>query len=194
MTYTLKSLALAAAATALLSACVSMSAVPANQPFKAETAFEVTPSESWTRLPNGLNPTRGSALTQDGTPLGAVYMVTVKNDKAMVDTAGGSANLPRYTTGSTPLEQIDFLTASLELIGFSNVETSDVRSEPVDGKTGTRMGLNGKYANGLNMKGDAVLVESDEGLNVLVYTAAEMVYYEKYRQAAETLMASIDLE
>lgn len=56
------------------------------------------------------------------------------------------------------------------------------------------MGLSGAYVNGLNMKGDAVLVESEEGLNLVVYTAPELVYYDKYRGEVEKLIASVDLK
>ena len=121
-------------------------------------------------------------------------MVTVEDDKAMIDNLGKSVNLPLYTTGSTPLEQIDFLTASLEVLGYSNIQTSNVRSETIDGIAGSRMGLSGAYVNGLNMKGDAVLVESEEGLNLVVYTAPELVYYDKYRGEVEKLIASVDLK
>lgn len=194
MTYSMKKISACIAASMLLSACVSMSAVPAGQAFKPDSAFGVTPSQAWTHLPDGLNPMRGSALTQDGAPLGAVYMVTVEDDKAMIDNLGKSVNLPLYTTGSTPLEQIDFLTASLEVLGYSNIQTSNVRSETIDGIAGSRMGLSGAYVNGLNMKGDAVLVESEEGLNLVVYTAPELVYYDKYRGEVEKLIASVDLK
>jgi len=70
-----------AAAAVLLSACVSMKAVPANADFSGEAAFTVKPTTAWTQMPNGLNPTQGSALTQDGVPVGAVYLVTAKDDK-----------------------------------------------------------------------------------------------------------------
>jgi len=99
-----------------------------------------------------------------------------------------------FTAGSTALEQVDFLTASLGQIGFGNLATTNVRPAQVDGQTGTRMDLSGTYSNGLDMRGDAVLVESEEGLNILVYAAPEMHYYDKYKSDANAIIDSIDLK
>lgn len=175
-----------------LSACASMSAVKADAAFKAETAFNVTPATSWTRLPNGLNPTTGSALTQDGVPLGAVYLVTVKNEKAMLDKIKRK-NLPRYTAGSTPLENIDFLESSLALIGYVDILASNVRPATVDGHSGTQFEFTGKYPNGLEMQGDVLMVEADEKLNIIFYTAPKMHYYDKYKNDVDAIFNSISL-
>jgi len=194
MTYSTKLMLPFAASAFLLSACVSMKAVPANTNFSGEAAFSVTSAKAWTQMPNGLNPTKGSALTQDGVPVGAVYLVTAKDDKAMIDKLGGGKNPPRFSAGSTALEQVDFLTDSLGQIGFGNLTTANVRPEQIDGQTGTRMELTGTYSNGLDMRGDAVLVESDAGLNILVYAAPEMHYYNKYKSDANAIIDSIDLK
>ena len=193
MIFQYKQTLIAALAVMSLSACASMDAVPADAPFKAETAFKVTPSTSWTRMPDSLNPTVGSALTQDGVPLGAVYLVTVENDKAMLDKIKRQ-NLPRYTSGSTALEQIDFLKTSLNLLGYVDVSTTNIAPTSVDGQTGTQFGFTGKYPNGLEMKGDVVMFEADEELNIVFYAAPKMHYYDKYKNDADALFNSIRLK
>ncbi|MDA8708778.1 hypothetical protein N9M10_05315 [Hellea sp.] len=190
MIYPYKSALTAALAAMTLSACASMSAVSAGETFKGETAFEVTPSASWSRLPDGLNPTKGSALTQDGVPLGAVYLVTVENDKAMLDKIKRQ-NLPRYISGSTELEQIDFLEASLALLGYADLAAINQRPATVDGVSGIQFGLTGKYSNGLEMQGDVLIFEADEQLNVIFYAAPKMHYYEKYKDDAEIIFRSV---
>ena len=194
MTNLFKTASIAAFTVLLLTGCVSMSAVPANAPFQAEAAFAVKPTSSWTRMPNAMNRTTGSALTKDGVPLGAVYLLTVKNDKSMIDSAGKSKNLPRFTQGSTPLEDIDFLKASMSLMGFSDVNALNVRAEDIDGQSGTRLELEAKYPNGLNMRGDAALVETDDGLNVVLFVAPIDHYYSKYEADAKVIISSIVLD
>ena len=194
MMYSKKLIICVSLAALTMSGCVSMSAVPSGQSFKAETAYSVTPTTSWTRMPNGLNPTKGSALTQDGVPLGAVYLVTAKNDKPMIDNVGSSKNLPRYTLGSTALEQIDFVTSSMSLIGYLDLTTTNVRPADIDGQPGTEFSLTGKYPSGLNMKGDAAIVESNDGLNIVLYVAPEMHYYDKYYTEASAIIKSVDLK
>jgi len=193
MIFRYKSSLTTAFAAITLSACVSMSAVPAGVPFKAENAFNVTPSTSWTRMPDGLNPTVGSALTQDGVPLGAVYLVTVKNDKAMLDKIKRK-NLPRYTSGSTALEQIDFLKSSMALLGYVDLLTANVAPVVIDGQTGTQFGFTGKYPNGLEMQGDVVIFEANEQLNIVLYSAPKMHYYDKYKNDAQALFKSVRLK
>lgn len=190
MTY-LKNSVTCLALGVLLSGCVSMSAVPAGEAFKAETAFTVTPTKAWTRMPDGLNVTKGSALTQDGVPLGAVYLVTAKDGKAMIDNLGGGTSLPRYAEGSTALEHVDFLKASITKLGFSDVVTSNVRPTKLGGGSGTEFNLTGKYPNGLNMKGNVALVESEDGLNIVLYAAPAIHYYDKYKLDAEAIKNSV---
>ena len=193
MIFRCKSPLTAAFAAMTLSACVSMSPVPAGVPLKAETAFNVTPSTSWTRMPDGLNPTVGSALTQDGVPLGAVYLVTVKNDKPMLDKSKRK-NLPRYTLGSTALEQIDFLKSSMNLMGYEDVLTTNVAPTSVDGHSATQFGFTGKYPNGLEMQGDVIIFEANDQLNIVFYAAPKMHYYHKNKNDADTLFNSVRLK
>ena len=178
-------------ATAIIfSGCASMSAVAPNSVLKTEAAFTVSPNSAWTHFPKSLNPTTGSALTQDGKDLGVVYLVTVNDGEAMLDDYDRSKSLPRYTKGQTPLESVDFVVTSLDRLGFAVLETTSVQPKEIDGISGTQMNLKGRYPNGLNMLGQAAFVETDKGLNVFVYIAPEMHYYEKYESQAAALFNS----
>lgn len=100
-------------------------------------------------------------------------------------------NLPRYTSGSTQLEHIDFLKASMNLFGYLDVTATNVRPATVGGKTGTQFGLTGQYPNGLNLQGDSLMVESEKGLNIVLYVAPAHHYYNKYKADADAIMTSM---
>lgn len=174
-----------------LSGCVvTMKPVPAGV-VETEAAFTVNASDAWTRFPKGLNPTPGSILTKDGVGLNQVYIVTVEDGKKMIKSADKSKNFPKYEKGQSQLKLVEFVTTNLSRLGFANLEANAVEPAIVGGVDGITMQLSGHYPNGLNMKGKVAMAENDNGLNLVMYMAPAMHYYNKDVAEVDGLINSI---
>lgn len=172
-----------------LAGCSSLSAAPAGQRLSTEAAFTVEPNTAWTRVSKGASGTQGSVLTQDGTGLNAVHLVTVPAGKALARTSG--EEMPRYVEGSSELAMVEFVTNSLSRLGYEALETSDVRPGTLGGLEGVRFGLAGRYPSGLRMRGDVALAESDDGLNMVAFIAPASHYFARDLAEAEAVINSV---
>lgn len=174
----------------MLSGCVStMTAAPAGQ-FTVKNSASLTLIDSWTHVPENLNSTKGSAFTKDGVSLNKVHVVTIEDGEKLINSSDKSQEFPTYQAGSSELQQIEFLTSSLSRIGTVNLKPRNVTPKMVGGLEGVQFELDGKYESGLNMKGLAVLTESNAGLNIIVYIAPAAHYYEKDLASVKSLIAS----
>ncbi len=187
----MKKLLFVLAATIVLPGCAAtMSAV---QPgiVATEAAFTVTASDAWTRFPKGLNVTPGSVLTKDGLGLNQVYILTVEDGKKMIKTVDKTQNFPAYAKGQSQLKLVDFVSTNLTRLGFANLETSAIEPTIIGGIEGVKMQISGQYPNGLNMKGKVAMVENDSGLNLVIYMAPAMHYYDRDIAEVDGLINSI---
>jgi hypothetical protein len=182
------------AAGALASACAAMPDTAAAGEFQANDAgFAITLDRDWSRWPSNLNfATNGDFLTQDGVLLNRVHLVTLEDGEALVR-AGRDAEVPRFSTASTEFEIVDMITSSLMMIGYNSVEADAVRPASIDGADGLRIGITGRWENGLRVKGDAAVVVDSE-LHMVLFMAPELHYYDALSEEVNGIMNSMDLE
>ncbi|MFN3912878.1 hypothetical protein [Hyphomonas sp.] len=184
---------LIAAAVCMMAACtVTPQAVPPG-PVASTAGFEVTLKEAWSRWPDELNmATRGEMLTKDGMLLNRLHLAKVKADEPWVR-AAKNADVPRFRAAASEIETVDFIVASLKRIGYSEMEASSIRPETLDGQAGVRFELNGKWENGLDVRGDAAFIPSKDELKLVVFLAPELHYYEASSAEVAGIIGSVNL-
>ena len=178
----------------LASACAAMPDVAPAGAFQSEAGFAITLERDWSRWPENLNyATAGDFLTQDGVLLNRVHLVTLEDGEPLVR-AARNAEVPRFSTASTEFEIVDMITSSLMMVGYNSVEANEVRPASIDGVDGLRFGLEGRWENGLRVKGDAAAVVVDGELHMVLFMAPELHYYDALSAEVDGIMNSIDLE
>lgn len=186
-----KLILIAAISTMALGGCVAtMTAAPAG-PYALKNGTSVNLDKSWTHIPENLHPSIGSVLTQDGMSLNRVHILTVEDGEEMIGFIDKAQEYPVYTAGSTQLQQIEFMTSSLSRLGLESVNTENVKPATLGGIDGVSMDLSGKYSSGLHMKGRAAIAPSSAGLNMVIYLAPKMHYYNKDIGSVEAIISSI---
>ncbi len=185
---------LAAAAAFVLAACAqSLSAVPAG-PLDGDAGFIVTLQDDWTRVPESINSiTRGDLLTKDGLALNQLHLISLDDGESMVR-APTDADIPTYRKGMSALEQVEFLTASLLRLNYSDITAENVRPQDFDGVEGIRIDLSGKYQSGLKFRADAAIAGAGEQLHIVFFVAPAQHYYAQTAGEVIEIIASADLK
>ena len=186
----------AAAALASIAACAG-GITEVTGPVEVGNAYTVTLERPWNRLSDSLDGTRtrGDILTQDGAALNMIRLVGGLNPgDYIVKPVRREFPTPTYEADMTELELVEFVTDTLAALGYEQVETSNVRPEPFGTAPGIGMGLAAVTPRGLRLKGDARLAKSGKHLNVIVFMAPEMHFYETYADEVERLFASAQLK
>ena len=186
-------LVIALSAAALLTACApTMAAAPAGA-FQAPSRVAVTLDHSWTHIPPALNlATNGSVLTRHGLALERVDIISIEPGEAIVR-ARENDDAPRFRDGMSEIEVVELVTSSLARMGYTDVQTTDVRPHQWGGANGVRFGLNGRYPSGLNLRGDVVLAQANGKLNLMMYLAPASHYYDATATDFEHMVASAQL-
>ncbi|MEO0983132.1 MAG: hypothetical protein AAFX03_10825 [Pseudomonadota bacterium] len=184
---------IALASGLVLASCATVPELAPAGPFQADSDFTVTLNEDWTVFAASINPGMDSAfLTMDGPQLNAVYLASIQDGEGLV-TAEASTDVPQFISGSSMLEIVEFLTASLTRLGYSAIETKDVRPHSLDGVSGTRLGLDATRENGLSVVGEAAFAEDDRGLHIVIFLAPRGPYHTNLVDDVDELISSIRL-
>lgn len=186
----MKKLAIALLPLAVLAGCESMSVAPAGV-YELKSGTTINLKEDWTHIPKNWHGAESSVLTKDGMKLNQLHIITVEDGETFIDERSKSVEYPIYAQGSSPIKQIEFVTANLSRMGFESVESKNVVPAKVGGYDGVTMDLVGKFQSGLNLKGRMAMAETDEGLNILVFIAPAMHYYDKDIASVNAIMNSV---
>tara|TARA_R100000988_G_C3920112_1_gene126374 strand:- start:54 stop:635 length:582 start_codon:yes stop_codon:yes gene_type:complete len=187
-----KILILAAAALSLAACAVTPETAPAGA-FQTEADYAVTLPSDWSRWPSQINyDTQGEYLTRDGVLLNRLHFMSIEDGGSLVR-ARRDFEIPLYTSGSTEFEVVELVTSSLSLIGYSSVEADDIRPASFDGHDGLRFGLTGTWQNGLRVRGDVAAIARNERLDLVLFLAPELHYYDTLSGEVDAIMSSIDM-
>ena len=156
--------------------------------------LRVQPQIAWTRRPeeSGIEvwTVEGEALNKleflQGASRGDPLALSPPDVELQGELAG-------YDPEMTALEVHDLYRATLSRFGFSRIETRDVRPWQAAGQPGFRFEFSHEADDGLKRQGIAVGFFDDRELWLIVYTAASVHYYEKYRPQVEALLSSMTL-
>lgn len=177
-------------AIAALTACVpTMTAAPAGA-FDSGSGLAVSLQRDWTHIPPNLNfATTGSVLTRQGLSLQRVDILTLEPGDAIIRVTRDE-DAPEYRAGMSETELVELVTASLTRLGYTDITTDNIRAHQLAGAPGVRFNIGGKYSSGLNLRGDAALAESNGKLNVIIFVAPALHYYEASAAEVDALIQS----
>lgn len=183
-------IALALISGAVLTACApTMTAAPAGA-FQSATPLAVTLDNSWTHIPPQLNGvTNGSVLTRHGVALNRVDLISLESGQSLIR-VGRDVDAPTFRAGMSELELVELATASLRRLGLTDIAPQNVRPHALAGAPGVRMSIVGKYESGLNLRGDIAMAESNGRLNVIMFLAPAVHYYDASATEIEHLIQS----
>jgi hypothetical protein len=184
-------LALALAAISVSACAVVPQTAPAGI-LETEGDFSVTLERDWSRWPSQINAdTTGEFITQDGVLLNRVHLVSIPDEGSLVRPRRG-VEMPIYLEGASEFEVIEFVTSSLEMIGYHDVEAADIRPVDLDDQRGLRFALTGVWQNGLRVRGDVATLPHDDQLDVVLFMAPELHYYDALSAEVDGIIASIN--
>jgi hypothetical protein len=178
---------------ALLGGCAQWTLVTPKR-VSVGDLYSVQPDTNWNRLVIG----HTEIWTFDGPLLQEVRFLKGldEGDKFLPITAFSKKyeKMPSYKEGMTPIEVAEFIVASLSHSGMAKVETENLRPAKVGGKSGFRFDLTFALEKGLKKKGFAYGFLHDKKLHLIVYTAAQLHFYDRDSEKAENLVRSIRFE
>jgi hypothetical protein len=181
---------MAFAVIAALMACApTLTAAPPGL-FQPKRGVAVELRSAWTHIPPELNDvTTGSVLTRHGLALNRIDIIRLRPGQSIVR-APSYVEAPRFRTGMSEPELVGLVTASLQRLEYTDVRTENVRPHTLAGAPGVRFDIHGKYPSGLNLRGDAVLAQAHDELNLILFLAPAAHYYEASANEVEQIIQS----
>ncbi|MDJ0938009.1 MAG: hypothetical protein QNI93_21705 [Kiloniellales bacterium] len=178
---------------ALVGGCARYSLVKANQEVTIDGVYKVSPPIKWSKASSGdleLWTVNGSALDQ------VIFYKGIESGDPLVEGVGSGDNdeeRPVFDSRMTSLELLDLFVATKETTGWYNLETTNLRPWKFGALDGFRFEYSFALEDGLEQKGFAVGMTKDEKLYLITFTAASLYYYDRYEDAAEGIVSSIEV-
>jgi hypothetical protein len=176
-----KSAAITIGAALLLSGCVTGPQLAPAGDFVAGS-YTVPLKQDWTSM--DIKTGKGKPaklLTMDGTMLNAVYLISdLEEGDSLLKERKKENPVPKFSADFSDLEMIEFLTDNLERgQGFLNVETTNVEPSEFKGEDAVQFEFSAVNADGLKLHGKSLLGMKDDKLNIILYYAPAIYYYDK---------------
>ena len=175
----------------LVTGCMTYSLAPAGS--KTVKGIQVNSLSDWNKSPFS----RGSnteVWTKDGHVLNEIMFVGgVENGKPLFKNYNKELPMPEYQQGMLPNELAELITTSLKNAngGEIRIKATDLRPQRVGENLGVRFGLNWFTTNGLAKRGEAVAVPNENKLNIIIFTAADIHYYQKDAEEIDQMFSSM---
>lgn len=182
---------MAGAAVLALSACETVTLAPAGM-YNAGS-YDVELKRDWSAFPFKTDKgTKLSVLSADGLFLNRMYLYSdVESGDSLLKKRSKEEPAPVYMDNLSDLELVELVGDTLMYMGYQNVETADVSPEAFEGEDGLKFSFSGQTADGLNIKGQSMVASSDNGLDAVIFLAAEEYYYDKYASDIDAVFASL---
>lgn len=178
----------------LFSACaVTPFTLVEPAPIQVEEVI-LSPTSSWNKV-NYHNEGNDSQMwTKDGAILSVLFIFpTLEPGESMFKSPSKELPMPAYEEGMLPNEIVDLVKTSFKNLagGQISVTESNLRPQEVAGETGFRFMIDYFDLDGLAKQGDVLAVQKDGHLNLLVYSAAKLHYFEKYATEVNQIFGSV---
>jgi hypothetical protein len=152
--------------------------------------FSVSSKLAWSQLAFG----ERHVWTIDGAGLEAVWFYAgIEDGDALITNVDQDEDAPRFDSDMRPNEVMELVVDSLGLIGSVNVEGTGLRPAEFGSVKGFRFELTLQTQEGLIKRGLAVGAMQDGKLQLIVYLAADLYYYDKYLDEVENILASVEM-
>jgi len=132
--------------------------------------------------------------TVNGAGLEAVWFYAgIEDGKALITNVDEDEDAPRFNADMRPNEVMELVVDSIGLTGAVNVDATGLRPAQFGSMKGYRFELTLQTAEGLIKRGLAIGTIEEEKLQLIVYLAADMYYYDQYVDEAERIFASVEM-
>lgn len=184
-------LAVMAGMSLLASACVSIT--EAKGPYKAgQATYQL--DRSWNDVTKATFQTKGvHLLTLDGPVLNSLYLSQGLKEGEFLLRPERRRELttPMWRADMNLLEQVEFVTSSVEALGYDRVSAAKSRPVQVAGQRGVRFDLTAAHDTGLVIKGYGQVVVRDNLAYVAIYLAPDEHYFAESEASVTAAMDSL---
>lgn len=157
---------------------------------KIDDEFSVDSRLAWSQLDYG----ERHLWTIDGASLEVIWFYAgLEDGDALIARVDQDEKAPRFHPDMHPNEVMELVVDSLGRAGAVNVEATGLRPARFGSTQGYRFELTLQTAEGLIKHGLVIGTIEDQKLQLIVYLAAGVYYYDRYRDEAERIFASIEL-
>ena len=177
----------------LMSGCVQYSLVPAGPQTVKGLSFQS--QTDWNKSPFNLG-SNTEVWTQDGQLLNEIIFVGgVETGDSIFRASNRELPMPTYDATMLPNEITELVETSLKNYygGQVVINSTNLRPQQVGDLTGFRFGLSFFTLEGLLKKGEVLALPQNDSLNLVIFMAAEIHYYDKSLTEIDQLFDSISI-
>jgi hypothetical protein len=179
--------------TLLMAGCAQYQLVNVGEQIAMGDAFTINPQRVWSRIDHG----RIELWTVDGPLLDQVLVYKGIEDGQNLLIPNPAAarkveDFPTFQKAMTPLEVRDLLEATFARAQQVDVKTFDMEPWKFADTDGFRFDYAFTTKSGLRKRGFTVGAIHNERLFMIVFSAAELYYFDKYAVELEKLVSSIE--
>lgn len=182
---------IAAGALLALSACASISNVPAG-PMRVGSA-EVTLGRDWSDISPILagSVKKVRVLSIDGPLLNRLYVTDgLAEGESLIKAQAKEQPTPTLRAGMNSSERMEFVADSLAAMGYQRVETARPRPAQFGGQPAVRFDLSARTEDGLDVMGTAMAAQVEGKSYFLLFVAPAEHYFQAALPEVEQVMAS----
>ena len=178
----------------LLGGCIQYTLVPAGE--VTVNTIKTQTSLDWNKSPFKLGPST-TVWTADGELLNQVIFVHgVKDGGTLFNSTSKDVVMPKFSNNILPHEIEDLIITSLTNLysGQITIETSNLKPVKFGEASGIEFELHYYSVGGLSTKGKVKATISDGTLFAIIFTAADLHYFDKYQSEVNALFEAARIE
>ena len=177
-----------AVALSLLASCAPIQEIPPAKKHDIGGVIRVEAARSW----NAMKTDRGEIWTLNGFALERMAFITKVADGEPVYKNRGGKDAPTFRADMTATDIVDLYEAMLTSSGYSQIDVGNLHPAVVSGQDAFRFDYTAFNSEGLAKRGIVLgFIDSEKGLNLVLYEAAAEHYYEASLGEAEKVLASL---
>ena len=172
----------------VVGACATINEVPPAKKHTIGGILSVEAARSW----NAMKTDRGELWTLNGFALDRMAFITKVADGEPVYKRASGQHPPTFRAGMTATDIVDLYEAMLTSSGYSQIDVGNLHPASVSGQDAFRFDYTAFNNDGLAKRGIVLgFIDSEKGLNLVLYEAAAEHYYEASLGEAEKVLASL---
>lgn len=157
-------------------------------------SYSVPLQQDWTafNLKTGKGK-KAHLLTVDGTTLNSVFLYNdLKEGDSLMKARKKDTPVPTFTPDLSELELVEFLSDSLERgQGLIDVTPTNIEPSSFQGEDAVQFDFSAVTPDGLKVSGQSLLGVVDEKLNILIYMAPSIHYFEKLEDDVSVMIKAL---
>ena len=175
----------------LLASCAPYSLVPADKPVKFN-GFSITPQADWNKAGYKPGP-KAESWTSNGEVLDQLLLIgNITPGEALLKSQNKNLPMPKFSDDMLPFDVENLVKTSLKnrSNGEIDVTSYDLQPAQFGSVAGFRFNIRYFTPGGLLQTGDVLGAIKDDKLYLLIYTAANLHYYQNRLPEVENIFKS----